>query len=174
GLGDATMTVMACVAPPGYATASGDCNDESALVGACSAPLACVSGTACGCRATLLNNAEWLDLDTGTTSLAGSPASARDVMVNQRELAAMYLAGATGTRWRRYDPADFLAVDDSWAMAVLGMGEDTLPWTASVVYVVTTASGGTYKLGLFESGSGEVSFVYAPLGARVSGFACPM
>jgi hypothetical protein len=173
GVGDTSMPFAACLVPPSHTTVAGDCNDASSYVGACSAPLGCVSGTVCGCRAAVFNNSHWLDLDRGTVSLVSSPAAGRDVIVNNRTFGRMHLqVNGTSTYYRRYDPADFLAVDATYAAGVSSTGEDPLEWTPSTVYVVHTSSGGYYKLGLFERPGTGVAFVYAPLGAVVSGFVC--
>lgn len=176
GVGDSAMTIDACVAPAGYAAEAGDCNDGSAFVGVCSAPSSCVSETACGCQAMLANNAQWLDLDDGTVSLNASPSGGRDVIVNQGLHGAMFLRVSTAARYRRYEPADFLAVDATHATGVTGSGEDPMAWNESTVYVVRSNGGVHYKLGLFENPSdiGGVRFVYAPLDAPPSGFACQM
>ncbi len=175
GVGDSSMSMASCVVPASYVTAGGDCNDGSTYVGTCSAPLACVDATVCGCRTRLFNNAQWLDLDTGRVSLTTEADGGRDIIVNQRAFASMHLmVNGTGTFYRRFDPADFLEVDSSYAAAVTTTGEDAVEWTASTVYVVRTSSGTYYKLGMFMSPApgGGVTFVYAPITAAPSSFAC--
>ena len=176
GLGDESMTAAACVAPSGHSPTAGDCNDADARVGSCAAPLRCVSGRACGCFAMLWNNAQWLDLDTGSVSLDSAAVSGRDVIVEQGTFARMFLrVYGTSTAYRRYEPADFNAIDGSYTGGVTSTGADPLEWTANTVYVVRTSAGTFYKLGYFEDPpSGGIQFTYAPLTPPPSGFACPM
>lgn len=176
GLGDASMSDAACVVPSGHSTNATDCNDGDARVGACSAPLRCVESTTCGCTTMLLNNAQWLDLDTGNVSLETAHDGGRDVIVEQGSFARMYLrVNGTGTFFRRFEPADFLAVDATYTGSVTSTGSDPMEWTASTVYVVRTSSGTYYKLGYFEApGTGTISFTYAPIGAPPASFACDM
>ena len=175
GLGDATMTTAACVAPAGHSASPGDCNDADARVGSCAAPLHCVSGRACGCFTTLWNNAQWLDLDTGSVSLNSESVAGRDVIVEQGTFARMYLrVYGTSTYYRRYEPADFNAVDGTYTGGVSSTGADPLEWTANTVYVVRTSSGTFYKLGYFERPGVGIAFTYAPLTTPPSGFACHM
>ncbi|MCB9602552.1 MAG: putative metal-binding motif-containing protein [Sandaracinus sp.] len=172
GVGTTSTTVRSCVAPTGYVAADGDCNDGEDRVGVCSAPMRCVRGTACGCEAVLLNNAQYLDLDSGRTWLPSDPYNgARDLLVNNGLLAQKFLqVTGTGRFYRRVDPSDYFSVDASYTATVLGTGEDPDPWTSSTVYVVDTGIY-YYRLGFFLNES-PVRFIYEPIGARPADFAC--
>ena len=173
GLGT-TTSMQSCVAPAGYVATTGDCNDGESRVGACAAPLSCIRGLACGCEASLLNNATYLDLDSGRTWLPSDPYNgARDVIVNNGFMGRKHLEVlGTGRFYRRIDPSDYFSVDATYTATVLSTGEDPVHWTASTAYVVATG-GQFYRLGFFVDGS-PLRFVYEPIGAPPAGFACQL
>lgn len=176
GVGDSSMVVLACVAPPGFSPVGGDCDDTESATRACAPPGRCLPERICGCYARLLNNAELLDLDTGAVSTTAS--AGQDLRVDQGSLARMFLVARTGVTWRRYEGRSYATITIADAMALAGTGPDPLEWVpgpTGTVYVVRSNSGAFYKLGhLSVPGTGRVGFAYEPLGTPPASFACPM
>lgn len=177
GLGVENNILLACSAVLlEYADVAGDCNDSDSLTGICAAPLLCRAGAICGCQTgSIYNNAEYVDLDTGTTSVP-DPSGGSDVIVNNGELGRMHLSVRTGVTWRRLDGRTFSSVTLADAGAITSTGEDPLEWVhgpEGTVYLVRTGAGHVYKLGHFETPEGGgISFAYAPLGELADGFIC--
>ncbi len=177
GVGDSTTARLACV-PPGahWVTAAADCNDAEPLTGACAAPMHCTTDHVCGCEASIWNNADYLDLETGAVS-RGHSNSASDIYDYNGTLSQQYVHVQTGVSLRHYSTTRYVDVDASYTSGLSAMS-DTQPFTSDAVIVIHTGSGHFFKLAypsyIAYDGAMALHFTYAPIGGAPAGFACMM
>jgi hypothetical protein len=166
--------------PAGYtnvapAAATTDCNDGQALTPHCGAPMHCTPERVCGCEASLWNNADYLDLETGAVT-RGTPSG--DIWDYNGSFAMQYISFRTGVSFRHLDPATFVSIDASYATALMTAAMDPSPFVSTTVIVVRTGSGNVFKLGnpsiVTYMGAQAIHFTYAPISATPAGFACMM